>query len=122
MIKLIDFKTGPNRIIQMALRDIDMEDLADAMQVSDPRLRNAVRAYEDGLLGRLAGDPRFEAASDALARLPDDCRAEGVAVLVEQLLSHILYIPPERIQRQLDFSSPVDIRIILGRDFQPCHR
>jgi hypothetical protein len=66
-------------------------DLADAMQVSDPRLRHAVRAYEDGLLGRLAGDPRFEAASDALARLPDDCRAEGVAVLVEQLLSHILY-------------------------------
>jgi hypothetical protein len=66
-------------------------DLAESIQVSDPQLRNAVRAYEDALLGRLAGDPRFEAASDALARLPDDCRAEGVAVLVEQLLSHILY-------------------------------
>ena len=38
------------------------------------------------------------------------------------LLSRILYLPPDRIQRQLDFSSPVDIRIILGRDFQPCHR
>jgi LCP family protein required for cell wall assembly len=38
------------------------------------------------------------------------------------LLARILYLPPDRIQRQLDFSSPVDIRIILGRDFQPCHR
>jgi LCP family protein required for cell wall assembly len=38
------------------------------------------------------------------------------------LLATLLYLPPERIQRQLDFSSPVDIRIILGRDFQPCHR
>ena len=33
MIQLIDFKDRPfDRIIQMALRDIDMEDLADAMQ------------------------------------------------------------------------------------------
>jgi hypothetical protein len=38
------------------------------------------------------------------------------------LLARILHLPPERIQRQLNFSSPVDIRIILGRDFQPCHR
>jgi LCP family protein required for cell wall assembly len=38
------------------------------------------------------------------------------------LLARILYLPPECIQRQLNFSSPVDIRIILGRDFQPCHR
>jgi len=38
------------------------------------------------------------------------------------LLARVLYLPPDRIQRQLDFSSPVDIRIILGRDFQPCHR
>jgi LCP family protein required for cell wall assembly len=38
------------------------------------------------------------------------------------LLARILYLPPDRIQRQLNFSSPVDIRIILGRDFQPCHR
>jgi LCP family protein required for cell wall assembly len=38
------------------------------------------------------------------------------------LLAQVLYLPPGRIQRQLDFSSPVDIRIILGHDFQPCHR
>jgi LCP family protein required for cell wall assembly len=38
------------------------------------------------------------------------------------LLARILHLPPDRIQRQLNFSSPVDIRIILGRDFQPCHR
>lgn len=38
------------------------------------------------------------------------------------LLSRVLYLSPTHIQRQLDFSSPVDIRIILGRDFQPCHR
>jgi LCP family protein required for cell wall assembly len=38
------------------------------------------------------------------------------------LLARVLYLPPDRIQRQLNFSSPVDIRIILGRDFQPCHR
>jgi LCP family protein required for cell wall assembly len=38
------------------------------------------------------------------------------------LLTRVLYLPPDRIHRQLDFSSPVDIRIILGRDFQPCHR
>jgi LCP family protein required for cell wall assembly len=38
------------------------------------------------------------------------------------LLTRILYLPSDRIQRQLNFSSPVDIRVILGRDFQPCHR
>jgi hypothetical protein len=38
------------------------------------------------------------------------------------LLTRVLYLPPDRIHRQLDFSSPVDIRVILGRDFQPCHR
>lgn len=38
------------------------------------------------------------------------------------LLAQVLYLPSGRIQRQLNFSSPVDIRIILGRDFQPCHR
>ncbi len=38
------------------------------------------------------------------------------------LLAQVLYLPSERIQRQLNFASPVDIRIILGRDFQPCHR
>ena len=65
--------------------------LAEAMPVTEPRLRAAVRAYEDTLLGRLAADGRFEAASDALARLPEETRAEGVAVLVAQLLRHILY-------------------------------
>jgi len=66
-------------------------DLDDAMPVADDRLRAAVRAYDDGLLGRLSADPRFEAASDALARLPDDRRAEGVAILVQQLMSHVRF-------------------------------
>jgi hypothetical protein len=35
MIKLIDFTTGFDRVIQMALRDIDMEDLSDAMPAWD---------------------------------------------------------------------------------------
>lgn len=66
-------------------------DRTETVPVAFPQLRAAVRTYEDSLLGRLAADPRFEAASDALARLPDDCRPEGIAVLVGQLLSHILY-------------------------------
>jgi len=67
-----------------------------------------VRAYEDHLLGRLAADPRFEAACDALARLPQDCRAEGVALLVEQLLAHILFADATAV-------SPAVARRVLSR-------
>ena len=83
-------------------------DLESGMPVGEPRLRAAVRAYEDGLLGRLAADARFEAASDALARLPDERRSEGVAVLVAQLLSHILYPEATAV-------SPAVARRVLGR-------
>ncbi len=40
-------------------------------------------------------------------------------------LSHLcktLDIPPARIQQQFDPDSPVDIRVIMGPDFQPCKR
>lgn len=83
-------------------------DVEGAMPLTEPRLRAAVRGYEDALLGRLAADPRFEAASDALARLPADRRPEGVAVLVFQLLRHMLFSEATAV-------SPAAARRVLSR-------
>ncbi|MBT3224171.1 MAG: hypothetical protein HN348_34320, partial [Proteobacteria bacterium] len=55
------------------------------------RLRDALRAYEDQVLGRLANDPRIEAVSDAIARLPARNRGDGIGLFVSQLLQRMNY-------------------------------
>ncbi|MFP2962261.1 hypothetical protein ACLEPN_31895, partial [Myxococcus sp. 1LA] len=54
-----------------------------------PRLRAAVRAYDDHVLARLAAEPHLEAASAALARLPEALRPRGIAFLVSRVLSRM---------------------------------
>ncbi|MCA9667965.1 MAG: hypothetical protein KC503_20345 [Myxococcales bacterium] len=64
-------------------------DATAALPVQAPRLDAALRGYEDHVLGRLVADRRFEAVADALARLPDDRRPLGVALVVEHLLERL---------------------------------
>lgn len=65
--------------------------LAPSLPVPDtlPRLRAAVRAYDDHVLARLAAEPHLEPVSAALARLPEPLRARGVAFLVARILSRM---------------------------------
>ncbi|NTX03735.1 hypothetical protein [Myxococcus sp. CA040A] len=65
--------------------------LAPSLPIPDtlPRLRAAVRAYDDHVLARLAAEPHLEAVSAALARLPEPLRPRGVAFLVARLLSRM---------------------------------
>jgi len=72
-------------------RLVSGQPLAHALRVPDtlPRLRAAVRAYDDHVLARLAADPRLEAVSAALARLPEALRPRGMAFLVARLLGRI---------------------------------
>ena len=81
-------------------------DATAAMVISHPQLGQAIRGYEEQFLGRLAGDRRFEAAADAIARLSGELRNEGVALLVAQLLQrihfdHAVAITPLRARRVL---------------------
>lgn len=62
---------------------------ASAVPAADPRLRAAVRAYEDQLLGRLGADPRLEAVADAIARLDTRSRPAAVALLVGYVLERL---------------------------------
>ncbi len=65
--------------------------LAPSAAVPDtlPRLRAAVRAYDDHVLGRLAAEPHLEAVSSALARLPETLRPRGIAFLVARVLTRM---------------------------------
>ncbi|AEI66341.1 hypothetical protein [Corallococcus macrosporus] len=65
--------------------------LAPSAPVPDtlPRLRAAVRAYDDHVLARLAAEPHLEAASAALARLPEALRPRGIAFLVARVLTRM---------------------------------
>ncbi|NOJ83293.1 hypothetical protein [Myxococcus xanthus] len=65
--------------------------LAPSAPVPDtqPRLRAAVRAYDDHVLARLAAEPHLEAVSAALARLPETLRPRGVAFLVARVLTRM---------------------------------
>ncbi len=66
-------------------------DLCPARTTADAKLRDAVRLYEDQVLGRLGADPRLDGACDAAARLPDHLKREAVAVLLSSFLSRIDY-------------------------------
>ena len=65
--------------------------LSPTLPVPDtlPRLRSAVRAYDDHVLARLAAEPHLDAVSSALARLPEALRARGVAFLVARVLTRL---------------------------------
>ena len=58
------------------------------VMAGDDRLDTAIRRYEDAVLGRLGADPRMVAASDAVAKLPPELRAQGVGILVAGVLAH----------------------------------
>lgn len=56
-----------------------------------PELRDAVSGYEDYVLGRLEADPRMDAITDAVARLPTEQRDSAVALFCVHLLARIKY-------------------------------
>ena len=60
--------------------------------VGSPRLRAALRAYEDEWLGRLAADARIDAARDAIARLPLELRARAVALVLGSVLERTGFV------------------------------
>lgn len=64
-------------------------DFSSPLPATQPDVAAAVRAYEDQFLGRLAQDPRIEAVSDAIARLPKSMRDDAVALLVARILGRI---------------------------------
>ncbi|WP_426751225.1 hypothetical protein [Myxococcus sp. Y35] len=83
--------------------------LAPAAPVPDtlPRLRDAVRAYDDHVLARLAAEPHLEAVSAALARLPEALRPRGIAFLVTRVLARMGYttgnpVSPAQARRVLE--------------------
>jgi len=60
-----------------------------AAGIEDPALETAVRRYEDTVLGRLAADPRLDAARFAAARLPEKMHAQAVGILVAGILLRV---------------------------------
>jgi FtsH ternary system-like protein len=70
------------------------------------RLRAAVQGYEDQVLGRLATEPRMEAAVDAVAKLPAELRKDAVALFVGKLLDRtgrggVVALAPAVVRRAL---------------------
>ena len=55
----------------------------------NPRLRTALRAYEDHVLGRMAASPLFEATRDAFSALPPELRSRATTILVQRFLERI---------------------------------
>ncbi|PIE19951.1 MAG: hypothetical protein CSA65_00465 [Proteobacteria bacterium] len=64
-------------------------DSSRALSSGDPAVDRALARYDEHVLGRLAADPRLEAAADALARLPERQRPAAVALVVEHLLGNL---------------------------------
>jgi hypothetical protein len=59
------------------------------LPTDDERLRAAVRAYEDHVLGRIALEPARRAAEDALAVLPAADRAAAIGAVLAQILGRL---------------------------------
>ncbi|MFO7565538.1 MAG: hypothetical protein R6X02_23045 [Enhygromyxa sp.] len=87
-------------------------DIAESEPVADPKLRAAVDTYEEHVLGRLAADPRLEAARDALVRLDPSLRPAAIAVFVEQVLARIHQVG---VGEELDSPGPAAIRRAIHR-------
>jgi hypothetical protein len=64
-------------------------DSSRALSPGDPAVERALARYDEQVLGRLAADPRLEAAGDALARLPEHRRPAAVALAVEHILGNL---------------------------------
>jgi vWA domain found in the FtsH ternary systems/N-terminal helical region fused to the FtsH ternary system vWA domain len=58
---------------------------------TDVRLRAAIRAYEDEVLGRLATDRHLQEATDAALRLAPEWRADAVALICQRILGRIRF-------------------------------
>lgn len=91
MIKLIDFENGPDRIIQMALRDIDMEDLGDAMQGWNEDERNIVlRNMSKRAANLLMGEVQQNAG-----RVPQHRSNRAAGFFLQKLQHHLRYVARE---------------------------
>ena len=65
------------------------ETMSRPARVPHAKLDGAIRRYEDSLLGRLGADSRMRSCADAIAKLPEDLRARGVAIFVASLMDHL---------------------------------
>lgn len=81
-------------------------DIGRSQRVDDPGLREALDAYEEQLLGRLAADFRLELARDALLRLPEATRPAAIGVFVEQVVARVV----GAIGQPLDSPAPGAVR------------
>jgi hypothetical protein len=95
-------------------------DIAASSTLADPGLREAVDAYEEHLLGRLAADTRLEAARDALLRLDESLRPAAIAVFVEQVLARLTDAASHGAHRpgeldELDSPGPAAVRRVIHR-------
>lgn len=61
------------------------------LATTDVRLRAAIRAYEDEVLGRLATDRHLQEATDAALRLAPSLRADAVALLCQRILGRVRF-------------------------------
>jgi hypothetical protein len=66
-------------------------DFSAPLPPTRPEIAQAVRAYEDQFLGRLAQDPRIDAIADAVARLPRTMRDDAIALLASRILERIAF-------------------------------
>jgi hypothetical protein len=78
------------------------------------RLRAALRAYEDEWLGRLAADSRVDAAADAVARLPENLRAQAIALVAGSILDRVGFsagaaVSPGVARRLLNRTAPENL-------------
>jgi hypothetical protein len=86
-------------------------------QGGDEGLRVALRAYDDDVLGRLVGTPRFDDVLAAYAHLPATLRPQAIALVVGALCERAgfagLSVNPATLRRAL--LRPRDEREALGR-------
>ena len=61
------------------------------LPTTDVRLRAAIRAYEDEVLGRLATDRHLQEATDAALRLEPVWRAAAVSLLCQRFIARVRY-------------------------------
>jgi hypothetical protein len=76
----------------------------------EPRLRSALREWEDQVLGRIRGDRRLRAIQDAVAALPSPLRAEAAGLFASVVLgrigAHGLQVVPGVVRRALANPQP----------------
>lgn len=78
------------------------------LATTDVRLRAAIRAYEDEVLGRLATDRHLQEATDAALRLAPALRADAVALFCQRILGRVRF-------RAATSMSPAALRRLAAR-------